>query len=87
MAMFGGVGDPILFGNDLLWNNLPYSKGFMKFSGLSRLEIYQKIYTTIFSDQKFYTQKVPNLRLFLLKKKQCNFINLVVFFVRIELGV
>ena len=28
---FGGVRVPILFGNDLLWDNLPYSKGFMKF--------------------------------------------------------
>ena len=27
----GGVRVPILFGNDLLWNDLLYSKGFMKF--------------------------------------------------------
>ena len=25
---------PILFGNDLLWNGLPYSKGFVKFGCL-----------------------------------------------------
>ena len=30
----GGVMVPILFGNDLLWDDLPYSKGFMKFGCL-----------------------------------------------------
>ena len=30
----GGVGVPIIFGNDLLWNDLPYLKGFMKFGCL-----------------------------------------------------
>ena len=35
-----------------------------------RLEICQKIYTTGFSGQIFYTVKVRQLRLFLLKKKQ-----------------
>ena len=30
----GGVRVPILFGNDLLWNIWPYSKGFMKFGSL-----------------------------------------------------
>ena len=30
----GGVGVPILFENDLLWNDLPYSKGFTKFGCL-----------------------------------------------------
>ena len=29
-----GVGVPILFENDLLWNNLPYSKGSLKFGCL-----------------------------------------------------
>ena len=32
----------------------------------------KKIYTTGFSDQKFYTLKVHNLRLFLLKKNSVN---------------
>ena len=36
----------------------------------SRLEICQKIYTTRFSGQIFYTPKVRKLRLFLLKEKQ-----------------
>ena len=36
-----------------------------------RLEICQKIYTTGFSGQNFYTLKVRKLRLFLLKEKQC----------------
>ena len=40
------------------------------------LEICQKIYTTGFSDQKFYTLKV---QLFLLKKKQCKCINFSYF--------
>ena len=31
---FGGVRDPMLVGNDLMWNNLPYLKGFMKFGCL-----------------------------------------------------
>ena len=26
----GGVRVPIIFGNDLLWNDLPYLKGFVK---------------------------------------------------------
>ena len=55
-----------------------------------RLEICQKIYTTGFSDQKFHTLKVRNLRLFLLKKKQRKFIDISYFgslFVRIELSV
>ena len=45
----------------------------------NKLEICQKIYTTGFSDQKFYTLKVRNLQLFLLKKKQRKCINLVAF--------
>ena len=51
-----------------------------------RLEICQKIYTTGFSGQKFYTLKVRKLRLFLLKKKQRKCINISYFssfFVRI----
>ena len=51
-----------------------------KYNGTLRLEICQKIYTTGFSVQKFYTLKVRNLRLFLLKKKQRKCINLVAFF-------
>ena len=39
---------------------------------LARLEICQKIYTTGFSDQKFYTLKMRNLQLFLLKKNRVN---------------
>ena len=35
----GGVRVPILFGNDLLWNDLPYSKGFMKFGCLEPSKI------------------------------------------------
>ena len=35
-----------------------------------RLEICQKIYTTGFSGQKFYTLKVRKFRLFLLKENQ-----------------
>ena len=38
---------------------------------LVRLEICQKIYTTGFSRQKFYTLKVRKLRLFLQQKKPC----------------
>ena len=34
-----------------------------------RLEICQKIYTTEFSGQKFYTLKVRKFRLFLIKKE------------------
>ena len=30
---------PILFGNDLFWNDLPYSKGFMKFRCLEPSKI------------------------------------------------
>ena len=42
----------------------------------NRLEICQKIYTTKFLGQKFYTLKVRKLRLFLLKKKQQKCINI-----------
>ena len=49
-----------------------------------RLEICQKIYTTRFSDQQFYTLKVHNLQLFLLKKKQRKCINLVAFLLEIN---
>ena len=35
----GGVRVPILFGNDLLWNNLRYSKGFIKIGCLEPSEI------------------------------------------------
>ena len=49
-----------------------------------RLEICQKIYTTGFSDQKFYTLKVRTLRLFSLKKKQRKCINLVVFLLELN---
>ena len=35
----GGVRVPILFGNDLLWNNIPYSKGYMKFGRLEPSKI------------------------------------------------
>ena len=45
------------------------------------LEICQKINTTGYSDQKFYTPKVRNLRLFLLKMKQRKCIDSNVFFV------
>ena len=31
---WGGVRVPILYGNDFLWNDLPYSKGFMEFGCL-----------------------------------------------------
>ena len=51
---------------------------------MGRLEICQK--TTGFSDQKFYTLKVRNLRLFLLKEKQRKCIDISYlsrFFVRI----
>ena len=41
-----------------------------------RLEICQKIYTNGFLDQKIYTLKVHKLRLFLLKKKQRECINI-----------
>ena len=34
-----GVRVPILFGYDLLWNDLPYSKGFMKFGCLESSKI------------------------------------------------
>ena len=30
----GVVRVPILFGNDLLWNDVPFTKGFMKFEYL-----------------------------------------------------
>ena len=40
------------------------------FPFIHRLEICQKIYTTGFVSQKFYTLKVRKLRLFLLKEKQ-----------------
>ena len=42
-----------------------------------RLEICQKIYTTEFLGQKFYTLKVRKLQLVLLKKKQQKCINIV----------
>ena len=51
-----------------------------------RLEICQKIYTTRFLGQKFYTLKVRKLRRFLLKKKQRKCIDISYFgrfFVRI----
>ena len=51
---------------------------------ISRLEICQKIHTTGFLDQKFYTLKVRNLQLFLLKKKQRKCINLVAFLLEIN---
>ena len=51
---------------------------------LVRLEICQKIYTTGFSVQQFYTLNVRNLRLFLLKKKQRKCINLVAFLLEIK---
>ena len=35
----GGVRVSIIFGNDLLWNDVPYSKGFMKFKCLEPLKI------------------------------------------------
>ena len=35
----GGVRVPILFGNDLSWNDLPYLKGFMKFGCLEPFKI------------------------------------------------
>ena len=35
----GGVGVSILFGNDLLWNDLSYSKGYMKFGCLEPSKI------------------------------------------------
>ena len=35
----GGIRVPILFGNDLLWNDLPYSKGYMKFGCLEPSKI------------------------------------------------
>ena len=57
---------------------LPQSYG-TKMHILHRLEICQKIYMTRFSVQKFYTLRVRNLRLFLLKKKQRKCINLVAF--------
>ena len=44
-----------------------------------RIEICQKINTTGFSDQNFYTLKVRKLRLFLLKKKQRKCIDLIAF--------
>ena len=50
----------------------------------ARLEICQKIYMTGFSGQKFYTLKVRNLQLFLLKKKQRKCINLVAFLLEIN---
>ena len=51
---------------------------------LVRLEICQKIYTTGFSVQQFYTLNVRNLRLFLLKKKQRKCINLVAFLLELN---
>ena len=47
-----------------------------------RLEICQKIYTTRFLGQNFYTLKVCTLRLFLLKKKKRKCINLVAFLLK-----
>ena len=35
----GGIRDPVLFGNGLLWNDLPYSKGFMNFGCLEPSKI------------------------------------------------
>ena len=50
---------------------------FDKFNKLvARLEICQKIYTTGFSGQKFYTLKRRKLRRFLLKKQQRKCINI-----------
>ena len=42
----------------------------------ARLEICQKIYTTWFSGQKFYTLKVRKLQLFFTQKKQRKCINI-----------
>ena len=50
----------------------------------NRLEICPKNYMTGFLDQKFYTLKVRNLRLFLLKKKQRKCINLVAFLLEFD---
>ena len=46
----GGVWVPILFGNDLLLNDLPYSKGFMKFKWLkpSKIILWGKKRTALF---------------------------------------
>ena len=44
-----------------------------------RLDICQKIYTTEFLGQKFYTLKVCKLRLFLIKKEQQKCINVSYF--------
>ena len=46
---------------------------------LSRREICHKFYTTRFSGRKFYTLKVRELRLSLLKRKQRKYINLEAF--------
>ena len=43
-----------------------------------RLEICQKIYTTEFPGQKFYTIKVRKLRLFLLKRNSVNALKSVI---------
>ena len=53
---------------------------------LVRLDICQKLYTTQFLGKQFYTLKVQNFGLFLLKKKQHKCINIKYFssfFVRI----
>ena len=44
------------FGNDLLWNDLPYSKGFMKFKCLkpSKIMLWGKKRTALFRIEKFY---------------------------------
>ena len=55
-----------------------------KMTRMIRLEICQKIHMTGFLVQKFYTLKVRNLRLFLLKKKQRKCINLVAFLLKIN---
>ena len=57
-----------------------------KLKAVCRLEICQKIYTTGFFSQKFYTLKVHKLQRFLRKKKQRKCINISHFsrfFVRI----
>ena len=58
-------------------------QGAIFFNICSRLEICQKIYTTGFSGQKFYTLKVPKLQMLKKQRKCINISYFSSFFVRI----
>ena len=86
LFIFSGLGVPLLAASS--WDQGGAGGDVGGFDGVGggegRLDICQKIYTTGFSDRKFYTLKVCNMRLFLLKKKLLKCSNLVAFLLEIN---